>query len=46
MTVQELIERLEECDPEADVVMDVGLLNLVFVNKVEENYDYNTVVIS
>ena len=46
MTVQELIERLDECDPEADVVMDVGLLNLVFVNKVEEYYEYNTVTIS
>ncbi len=46
MTVQELIERLEECDPEADVVMDVGFINLVFVNKVEENYEYNAVVIS
>lgn len=46
MTVQELIERLEECDPEADVVIDVGLLNLVFVNKVEENYECNAVVIS
>lgn len=46
MTVQELIERLEECDPEADVVMDAGLMNLVFVNKVEENYEVNAVVIS
>ena len=46
MTVQELIERLEECDPESEVVMDVGLLNLIFVNKVEENYEYNPVVIS
>lgn len=46
MTVQELIERLEECDPEADVAMDAGFINLVFVNKVEENYEYNAVVIS
>ncbi len=46
MTVQELIERLEECDPEADVTMDTGSLNLVFINKVVENYEYNVVVIS
>lgn len=46
MTVQELIERLEECDPEADVVIDAGFINLVFVNKVEENYECNAVVIS
>lgn len=46
MTVQELIERLEELDPEADVVMDVGLLDLVFVNKVKEYYECNAVVIS
>lgn len=46
MTVQELIERLEECDPEADVVMDAGFINFVFVNKVEENYECNAVVIS
>mgnify|MGYP003431560290 CR=1 FL=1 len=46
MTVQELIERLEECDPEADVVMDAGFISLVFVDKVEENYEYNTVTIS
>lgn len=46
MTVQELIERLEECDPEAEVVMDAGFINLVFVDKVEENYECNVVVIS
>lgn len=45
MTVQELIERLEECDPEAEVVINTGSINVVFVNNVEENYEYNVVVI-
>lgn len=45
MTVQELIERLEECDPEADVVVDAGYINLVLVNKVEENYECDVVII-
>ena len=46
MSVQELIELLEECDQEATVVLDVGGLNLIEASKVEEEYAIESVIIS
>lgn len=46
MTVQELIERLEECDPEAQVYLNTGDLNLVEISIVEEHILTNSVIIS
>lgn len=45
MNVQELIERLEECDPEAEVYLNTGDLNLVIVNNVKEHIPTNIVII-
>lgn len=46
MTVQELIERLEECDPEAEVYLNTGDLNLIEVCNVKEHIPTNSVLIS
>ena len=46
MTVQELIERLEECDPEAQVYLNTGDLNLVEISFVKEHMLTNSVIIS
>lgn len=46
MTVQELIERLEECDPEAQVYLNTGNLNLVEISIVKEHILTNSVIIS
>lgn len=45
MTVQELIERLEECDPEAQVYLDDGSLNLAEIRSVKEVVAMEAVVI-
>ena len=46
MTVQERIERLEECDPEAQVYLNTGDLNLVEISIVKEHILTNSVIIS
>lgn len=46
MTEQELIERLEECDPEAQVYLNTGDLNLVEISIVKEHILTNSVIIS
>lgn len=46
MTVQELIERLEECDPEAEVYLNTGDLNLMEINSVKEHIPTCSVIIS
>lgn len=46
MTVQELIERLEECDSEAEVYFDAGDINLMEIKVVKEHVSINSVVIS
>lgn len=46
MTVQKLIERLEECDPEAEVYFDAGDINLMEIKVVKEHVSINSVVIS
>ncbi len=45
MTVQELIERLEECDPEAQVYLNTGDLNLMEISSVKELLAMEAVVI-
>lgn len=45
MTVQELIERLEEMDPEAMVLLDVGGVNLIEAGSVKEMIALEAVVI-
>ena len=45
MTVQELIERLEEMDPEATVLLDVGCVNLIEAGSVKELIAMEAVVI-
>lgn len=45
MTVQELIERLEEMDPEATVLLDVGDVNLIEADSVKEQIAMEAVVI-
>lgn len=45
MTVQELMERLEECDPEAQVYLDCGDLNLTEISSVKEVASMEAVVI-
>lgn len=45
MTVQELIERLEEMDPEATVLLDVGGVNLIEADSVKEMIAMEAVVI-
>lgn len=45
MTVQELIERLEECDPEAQVYLNTGDLNLIEIRSVKEVLAMEVVVI-
>lgn len=46
MTVQELIERLEEFDPEAQVYLNTSDLNLVEISIVKEHILTNSVIIS
>ena len=46
MTVQELIERLEECDPEAEVYLNTGDLNLMEISSAKEHIPTNSVIIS
>lgn len=46
MIVQELIEQLECCDPESDVLIDGGDVNLIEVDHVDEKIALNIVVIS
>lgn len=45
MTVQELIERLEEMDPEATVLLDIGDVNLIEAGSVKELIAMEAVVI-
>lgn len=45
MTVQELIERLEEMDQEATVLLDVGCVNLIEAGSVKELIAMDAVVI-
>lgn len=45
MTVQELIERLEEMDPEATVLLDTGDVNLIEAGSVKEMIAMEAVVI-
>ena len=46
MNVQELIERLEECDPEAEVYLNTGDLNLMKISSVKEHIPTNSLIIS
>ena len=45
MKVQELIEMLEEMDPEATVLLDVGDVNLIEAGSVKEMFAMEAVVI-
>lgn len=46
MNVQELIERLEVCDPEAEIYFDAGDIHLMKIKVVKEHVSINSVIIS
>jgi len=46
MNIQQLIELLQECDPEAVVLLETGDVNLIEVSEVEKNEAMYAVILS